>query len=212
VLLKDPAVVILDEATSHLDAENEHLVQQALATALAGRTSLVIATACRPSRTPTRSSVLDEGRIVERGTHRSLVARAASTPTSTARWSATPPSPDRPPTWRAERRRRRLVRAGPGSVASRRRRRRVDLPTDGQHLVEQPPARLVEQGQVVGDERHAARRRHRLRPQLHLGRAELGRRGPQHEAVGVVEPQPAVHPDRVRVLRQAFTVAGSFSA
>ncbi len=43
VLLKDPAVVILDEATAHLDSENEVLVQEALATALAGRTSLVIA-------------------------------------------------------------------------------------------------------------------------------------------------------------------------
>jgi ATP-binding cassette subfamily B protein len=74
VLLKDPAVVILDEATSHLDAENEHLVQQALATALAGRTSLVIAHRLSTVQDADEIVVLDEGRIVERGTHPALVA------------------------------------------------------------------------------------------------------------------------------------------
>jgi ATP-binding cassette subfamily B protein len=64
VLLKDPAVVILDEATSHLDAENEHLVQQALATALAGRTSLVIAHRLSTVQDADEIIVLDDGRIV----------------------------------------------------------------------------------------------------------------------------------------------------
>ncbi len=73
VLLKDPAVVILDEATSHLDAENEHLVQQALATALAGRTSLVIAHRLSTVQDADEIVVLDEGTIVERGTHVELV-------------------------------------------------------------------------------------------------------------------------------------------
>ena len=74
VLLKDPAVVILDEATSHLDAENEHLVQQALGTALAGRTSLVIAHRLSTVQDADEIVVLDGGRIVERGTHPQLLA------------------------------------------------------------------------------------------------------------------------------------------
>jgi ABC-type multidrug transport system fused ATPase/permease subunit len=74
VLLKDPAVVILDEATSHLDAENEHLVQQALATALAGRTSLVIAHRLSTVQDADEIVVLDAGRIVQRGTHPELMA------------------------------------------------------------------------------------------------------------------------------------------
>jgi ATP-binding cassette subfamily B protein len=59
LLLKSPAVVILDEATAHLDSENEALVQAALQSALKGRTSIVIA----------------HGQIVERGKHDELVAR-----------------------------------------------------------------------------------------------------------------------------------------
>ena len=74
VLLKDPAVVILDEATSHLDAENEHLVQQALSTALAGRTSLVIAHRLSTVQDADEIVVLEEGRVAERGTHPDLVA------------------------------------------------------------------------------------------------------------------------------------------
>jgi ATP-binding cassette subfamily B protein len=73
MLLKDPAIVILDEATSHLDAENESLVQQALATALAGRTSLVIAHRLSTITNADQILVLDEGRIVQRGTHLELM-------------------------------------------------------------------------------------------------------------------------------------------
>jgi ATP-binding cassette subfamily B protein len=74
MLLKDPAIVILDEATSHLDAENEVLIQAALAEALAGRTSVVIAHRLSTIQAADQILVLDEGRIVERGTHLSLLA------------------------------------------------------------------------------------------------------------------------------------------
>jgi len=74
MLLKDPAIVVLDEATSHLDSENESLVQQALATALAGRTSLVIAHRLSTIVAADQILVLERGRIVERGTHDELLA------------------------------------------------------------------------------------------------------------------------------------------
>jgi ATP-binding cassette subfamily B protein len=74
VLVKDPAIVILDEATSHLDSENESLVQQALAVALAGRTALVIAHRLSTITNADQILVLDGGRIVERGRHEQLVA------------------------------------------------------------------------------------------------------------------------------------------
>ncbi|MGQ0832926.1 MAG: ABC transporter ATP-binding protein [Microthrixaceae bacterium] len=74
MLLKDPAIVILDEATSHLDSENESLVQEALAHALAGRTSLVIAHRLSTIAAADNILVLDEGRIVQSGTHESLLA------------------------------------------------------------------------------------------------------------------------------------------
>ena len=73
MLLKDPAIVILDEATSHLDSENEHLVQRALAVALEGRTSLVIAHRLSTIVAADRILVLDGGRLVESGTHHELL-------------------------------------------------------------------------------------------------------------------------------------------
>ena len=74
MLLKDPAIVILDEATSHLDAENEQLVQRALARALEGRTSLVIAHRLSTVQDADLILVMDQGRIVQRGTHTKLLA------------------------------------------------------------------------------------------------------------------------------------------
>jgi ATP-binding cassette subfamily B protein len=74
MLLKDPAVVILDEATSHLDSENESLVQEALATALSGRTAIVIAHRLSTITAADQILVLDHGQIVERGSHGELLA------------------------------------------------------------------------------------------------------------------------------------------
>jgi ATP-binding cassette subfamily B protein len=74
MLLKDPAVVVLDEATSHLDSENESLVQQALATALDGRTAIVIAHRLSTITAADLILVLEQGQIVERGTHTDLLA------------------------------------------------------------------------------------------------------------------------------------------
>ena len=73
VLLKGPAIVILDEATAHLDSETELLVQQALAEALAGRTSLVIAHRLSTIQAADLILVVDQGRIVERGSHQQLL-------------------------------------------------------------------------------------------------------------------------------------------
>jgi ATP-binding cassette subfamily B protein len=74
MLLKDPAIVILDEATSHLDTENEALVQVALDEALRNRTSIVIAHRLSTIRDADLICVVDDGRIVERGTHEELLA------------------------------------------------------------------------------------------------------------------------------------------
>ena len=74
LLLKAPRIVVLDEATAHLDSESEVAVQQALATALAGRTSLVIAHRLSTVRNADRILVVDGGRIVEQGSHAELLA------------------------------------------------------------------------------------------------------------------------------------------
>ncbi len=73
LLLKAPTVVVLDEATAHLDSESEVAVQRALKTALAGRTSLVIAHRLSTIREADQILVVDEGRIVEHGTHAELL-------------------------------------------------------------------------------------------------------------------------------------------
>jgi ATP-binding cassette subfamily B protein len=75
-VLKDPKVLILDEATSALDAESEHLVQQALDRLLEGRTTLVIAHRLSTVKNADRVLVLDAGRVVQQGTHASLVGEA----------------------------------------------------------------------------------------------------------------------------------------
>lgn len=74
LLLKNPAVMILDEATSHLDNENEALVQAALDDALRSRTALVIAHRLSTIRDADRIVFIDAGRIVEEGTHDELMA------------------------------------------------------------------------------------------------------------------------------------------
>lgn len=73
LLLKAPSIVILDEATAHLDSENEALVQAALEVALVGRTSIVIAHRLSTIQKADQILVLEGGRVVERGTHEYLV-------------------------------------------------------------------------------------------------------------------------------------------
>ena len=72
--LADPAVVVLDEATAHLDSESEVAVQQALRTALEGRTSLVIAHRLSTIREADQILVIDHGQVKERGRHEELLA------------------------------------------------------------------------------------------------------------------------------------------
>ncbi len=74
LLLKAPSVVVLDEATAHLDSESEAAVQRALATALAGRTSIVIAHRLSTVRDADEILVIDDGQVVERGRHDELLA------------------------------------------------------------------------------------------------------------------------------------------
>jgi ATP-binding cassette subfamily B protein len=74
LLLKAPAVVVLDEATAHLDSESEAAVQQALRTALSGRTSLVIAHRLSTIREADQILVIDDGQVRERGQHDELLA------------------------------------------------------------------------------------------------------------------------------------------
>ena len=74
LLLKAPAIVVLDEATAHLDSESEAAVQHALDAALEGRTSLVIAHRLSTVRNADLILVVDDGRIVQQGTHAELLA------------------------------------------------------------------------------------------------------------------------------------------
>lgn len=75
LLLKSPSIVILDEATAHLDSENESLVQEALKEALMGRTSIVIAHRLSTVKDADQILVLDQGKIVEIGKHEELVSK-----------------------------------------------------------------------------------------------------------------------------------------
>ena len=74
LLLARPRVVILDEATAHLDSDSEAAVQEALAEALSGRTALVIAHRLSTVRDADLILVVEDGRVVERGTHEALLA------------------------------------------------------------------------------------------------------------------------------------------
>ncbi|MBC7879176.1 MAG: ABC transporter ATP-binding protein [Anaerolineales bacterium] len=74
VILKDPRILVLDEATSHLDSESEALIQDALKRVMAGRTSIVIAHRLSTILAADLILVMDRGRIVERGTHDELIA------------------------------------------------------------------------------------------------------------------------------------------
>jgi ATP-binding cassette subfamily B protein len=75
VILKDPRILVLDEATSHLDSESEMLIQDALKRVMAGRTSIVIAHRLSTILAADSILVFDRGHIVERGTHRELLAQ-----------------------------------------------------------------------------------------------------------------------------------------
>jgi ATP-binding cassette subfamily B protein len=75
VILKDPRILVLDEATSSLDSESEALIQEALKRVMAGRTSIVIAHRLSTILAADQILVLDRGQIVECGTHTELLAR-----------------------------------------------------------------------------------------------------------------------------------------
>ena len=76
VILKDPRILVLDEATSSLDSESESLIQDALKRVMAGRTSIVIAHRLSTILAADLILVMDRGQIVERGTHTELLGHA----------------------------------------------------------------------------------------------------------------------------------------
>jgi len=75
VILKDPRILVLDEATSSLDSQSEALIQEALSRVMVGRTNIVIAHRLSTILAADLILVLDCGRIVERGTHAELLAK-----------------------------------------------------------------------------------------------------------------------------------------
>ncbi|VAW42808.1 Heterodimeric efflux ABC transporter, permease/ATP-binding subunit 1, partial [hydrothermal vent metagenome] len=75
-LLTDPRILILDDSTSSVDTETEHLIQEALALLMEGRTTFVIAQRLLTLKSADMILVLDNGRIVQRGTHDELLAQA----------------------------------------------------------------------------------------------------------------------------------------
>lgn len=98
LLLKHPSIVIMDEATAHLDSESEAAVQRALTAALAGRTALVIAHRLSTVRDADQILVLDQGRIVERGRHEELVAAGGLyAELYRTQFAVTSPEPEAPP-------------------------------------------------------------------------------------------------------------------
>jgi ATP-binding cassette subfamily B protein len=75
VILKDPRILVLDEATSSLDSESESLIQEALKRVMIGRTSIVIAHRLSTIQAADMILVMDRGQIVERGTHATLLEK-----------------------------------------------------------------------------------------------------------------------------------------
>jgi ATP-binding cassette subfamily B protein len=75
VLARDPRILVMDEATSNIDSETEILIERAIETTLANRTSIIIAHRLSTIRRAARILVMDSGRIVEQGTHEKLMAR-----------------------------------------------------------------------------------------------------------------------------------------
>jgi ATP-binding cassette subfamily B protein len=75
VILKDPRILVLDEATSHLDSQSEAYIQSALEPLMAGRTSFVIAHRLSTVLAADKILVMDRGRLVETGTHAQLVEK-----------------------------------------------------------------------------------------------------------------------------------------
>ena len=77
-LLLDPRILILDESTSSVDMETEYLIQQALSAVMRGRTTFVVASRLRTIKNADQTLVLEKGRIIERGTHASLLAQGGA--------------------------------------------------------------------------------------------------------------------------------------
>jgi ATP-binding cassette subfamily B protein len=77
-LLLNPRILILDDATSSVDMETEYLIQQALDAAMAGRTTFVVASRVRTIKSADQILVIEDGQIIERGTHETLIKQGGS--------------------------------------------------------------------------------------------------------------------------------------